>query len=74
MTCEADRVVVDRHETGAVLRAFETGRETTHMVALTPDGRKLFATDLGGGMLTAIDLDQGKAVAQVATGAGFRGN
>ncbi len=74
VTCETDRVVVEidvAKET--ILRAFDTGQETTHMVALAPDGRSLFTANLGDATATAIDLTRGKAIARVSTAAGCEG-
>src|SRR5262249_35628241 len=74
VTCEASRAVVEVDvATGAIRRAIDTGREATHMLVVTPDGKKLYAADIRGGSCTAIDLGRGLAVAQVATGAGCEG-
>jgi YVTN family beta-propeller protein len=58
---------------GAVVKAFPTEAQVSHMVALTPDGKRAFVANIGSGSATAIDLAEGKILAQIPTGAGAEG-
>jgi YVTN family beta-propeller protein len=60
-------------EAGDVEAAIETGQEVSHMVALTPDGRRAFVASIGSGTVTAIDVAARKALGHVATGKGAEG-
>lgn len=55
---------------GRVLEAIATGQETSHMVAVSPDGGRAYVTNLGSGSTTAIDLVANRKIVDVATGAG----
>jgi YVTN family beta-propeller protein len=50
-----------------------TEQEVSHMVAITPDGRRAFVANIGSGSVTAIDLVERTKLADVATGAGAEG-
>jgi YVTN family beta-propeller protein len=50
-----------------------TEQEVSHMVAITPDGRRAFVANIGSGSITAIDLAERQKLADVATGAGAEG-
>jgi DNA-binding beta-propeller fold protein YncE len=65
-------LVVDPTE-GRVLSASATGQEVSHMVDVTPDGRRAFVANIGSGSLTAIDLPDAGSVRTVQTGAGTEG-
>lgn len=56
--------------TGHVVRAIETAQETSHMVVVSADARRAYVTNIGSGTTTAIDLVEGRKLADVATGAG----
>jgi YVTN family beta-propeller protein len=58
---------------GKVVSAVETGQEVSHMVAVTPDGKRAFVANIGSGSATAIDLDNGKKLADIVTGEGAEG-
>ncbi len=74
VTCERSQAVIELDlEGGQVRRAFQTGQEITHMLVLTPDGRKLYTANIGSGSVTAIDLAAGEILAQVKTGDGCEG-
>jgi YVTN family beta-propeller protein len=74
VTCERSRAVVELDvATEQITRAFETGQEVTHMLVLTPDGKKLYTANIGSGSATAIDLGRGEVVARIPTGAGCEG-
>lgn len=58
---------------GKVVKAFPTEAQVSHMVVLTPDGRRAFVANIGSGSVTAIDLAEGTILAQIPTGAGAEG-
>lgn len=58
---------------GEVERTFETGKDGTHMLALTPGASSLYATSIGSGTASKIDFDTGTVVAHTATGDGAEG-
>jgi YVTN family beta-propeller protein len=49
-----------------------TGQEVSHMVAATPDGRKLYVANIGSGTVTVVRSD-GTVLKQIDTGAGAEG-
>ncbi len=55
------------------MRAFETGQKLTHMVTITPDGRRLYTGNIGSGSSTAIDLELGEVLVNIPTGGGCEG-
>jgi YVTN family beta-propeller protein len=73
-TCERTQSVIELEmATEKIRRAFTTDQNGTHMLVLTPDGKKLYTANIGSGSSTAIDLATGKVVAQIPTGAGCEG-
>jgi YVTN family beta-propeller protein len=56
--------------TGHVVSAIETGQDTSHMVAVSADGRRAYVTNIGSGTTSALDLDAARKLGDVATGAG----
>jgi len=60
-------------KTGTVLRTFEMGKSGTHMLALSPTGDHLYATSIGSGTLSVIDLGSGQVRTHVRTGDGAEG-
>ncbi len=62
-------LVVDPHN-GHIVTAIETGRDGSHMVAVSADGDRAYVSSIASGTTTAIDLDAGRKLADVATGAG----
>ena len=74
VTAEAQQAVLELvAASGAVDRVFETGQDATHMLAVTSDGASLFATSIGSGTASKINLDTGELVAHTETGAGAEG-
>lgn len=74
ITSEASKALLDVDvETGKVVRALTTGQDISHMVAVTPDGRRAFVANIGSGGITAFDLKEGKKLADVPTAAGSEG-
>jgi len=78
-----DRVVVTTEESrhllvvstahSKILKAVETAQETSHMVAVTPDGRKAFVANIDSDSVTVVDLEKGEKIRDVATGKGAEG-
>jgi len=74
VTVEAQKAVIEVDPgAGAVRRAVETAQEVSHMVAVVPGGSRAFVANIGSGTVTAIDLEAGKKLADVATGEGAEG-
>lgn len=65
-------VVVDPRE-GKILARDPTGREFSHLVTASPDGRRAYVTSLRPGSVTVIDLQTGKVVKDIPTGKGAEG-
>ena len=65
-------LVVDPDE-ARVVSAIATGQETSHMVAVSSDGRRAYVTNIGSGTTTAIDLEAGRKLVDIATGKGSEG-
>ncbi len=59
--------------TGQVTRRVETGQEVSHMVVVTPDGKKAFVANIGSGSVTAIDLKGQRRLENIPTGEGAEG-
>jgi len=52
----------------APVATIEAKGKNTHDLFLTPDGRRLFATNMGTGDLTVVDTSTNQVIATVATG------
>jgi YVTN family beta-propeller protein len=65
-------VVVDP-QAGRVMARYPTGKDVSHMVTASPDGRRAYVSSLAGGVVTVIDLGTGKVVQNVETGKGAEG-
>ncbi len=74
VTAEGTRelVVVDPQAAKVAARIL-TGREVSHMVAASPDGKRAYVTSLAGGSVTVIDLATGRIVKDIPTGKGAEG-
>jgi YVTN family beta-propeller protein len=74
VTAEGKRelAVVDPHSAKVTAR-YPTGRDLSHMVTASNDGRRAFVTSLSGGSVTVIDLGTGKVVKEIPTGKGAEG-
>jgi YVTN family beta-propeller protein len=59
--------------TEKILSAIETDQQISHMVAVTPDEKRAFVANIGSGSMTAIDLENGKRLANIETGDGAEG-
>lgn len=64
--------VVDVYK-GQVVQAIGTDQQVSHMVALAPDGRRAYTTNMGSGSVTALDLEKGERLGVIATGDGAEG-
>jgi len=53
-------------------QVYKTDQEVTHMIALTPDGKRAFTANIGSGSVSMIDVETGK-VTSLATGSGAEG-
>ena len=60
-------------DTGKILSRMETAQEISHMLAVTPDGKRAFVANIGSGSVTVLDLAAGKLLANVPTGEGAEG-
>jgi len=74
VTVEANQalVVVDV-DSGEIELAIPTDQDVSHMVALNPDGRHAYTTNIGSGSITVLDLDSGEWIRNVITGEGAEG-
>jgi YVTN family beta-propeller protein len=74
VTSEASKALLDVDvDAGKVTRALVTGQEVSHMVTVTPDGSRAFVANIVSGTITALDLKEGKKLADIQTGAGSEG-
>lgn len=74
VTAEGSRhLLVVNPRSGTVEAEIATGQEVSHMVAVTPDGKRAFVANIGSGSVTAVDLEKREKLADVATGAGAEG-
>jgi DNA-binding beta-propeller fold protein YncE len=55
---------------GRVVSAIATEQDVSHMVAVSADARRAYVTNIGSGTATALDLETGRKLGDVATGAG----
>ncbi|MCI0354625.1 MAG: beta-propeller fold lactonase family protein [Acidobacteria bacterium] len=73
VTAEGAQAVLEVDaSTGKILRAWQTGQNVSHMVAPTPDEKKLYIANIGSGSVTVIDRVSGK-VTSIPTAAGAEG-
>jgi YVTN family beta-propeller protein len=56
-------------ESGAIERVYATGRDGSHMLALSPDRQRLFSSNMGGaGSVSVFDFQTGEKVRDIDTG------
>jgi YVTN family beta-propeller protein len=56
-------------DSGAVERVFKTGRDGSHMLALSPDRRRLYASNMSGeGSVSVFDFQTGTKIKDIDTG------
>lgn len=58
---------------GEVVGAWRTGQEVSHMLALSPDDRVAFVSNIGSGSVTRIELESGAQAKSQPTGEGAEG-
>jgi YVTN family beta-propeller protein len=74
VTAETERAVLEVETAGwSVRRAIPTGQQTSHMVAVAPDGRRAYVGNIGGGAVSMLDLREGRLLRVTQTGAGTEG-
>lgn len=74
VTCEATRSVAEVDIAARkVSRSFQIREDQTHMVAVSPNGGFLLATNLYGSTASVVDLSQGKRVRNLVVGKGCEG-
>jgi len=73
-TCERTQTVIELDVASEkIVRSFKTAQKGTHMLVLTPDGKKLYTGNMGSGSSTVIDLVKGEVLAQIKTGPNCEG-
>ena len=73
VTCEGSQAVIELDATtGAVLAAWKTGQEVSHMIVPSGDERKLFVSNIRSNSATVIERASGKVVT-LATAPGAEG-
>ncbi len=60
-------------KTRRVAARVATGRETSHMVAASADGKRAYVANIGSGSVTVVDLSQAKVIKDIPTGEGAEG-
>ena len=60
-------VIVDTNA-GDALRAIPTGQQGTHMVAVSPNGRRAYTANIGSGTVSVLDLEAGMKRRDIAVG------
>ena len=53
---------------GDRLTSIPTGQEGTHMVAVSPDGRRAFTANIGSGTVSVLDLQAGRKLSDIRVG------
>ncbi|MFN0244992.1 MAG: cytochrome D1 domain-containing protein [Planctomycetota bacterium] len=70
VTSETSKAVLEIDvRSGKVKRVLDTGAELSHMLAITPDRKRVFTANIGSNSVSAIDLASGELVKVVPTGA-----
>ncbi|HEX8193949.1 MAG TPA: YncE family protein [Allosphingosinicella sp.] len=59
--------VVDTRR-GYAVTTIPTGQEGTHMVVVSPDGRRAFTANIAGGTVSVLDLAAGRKLRDIAVG------
>ncbi|HTY41918.1 MAG TPA: cytochrome D1 domain-containing protein [Thermoanaerobaculia bacterium] len=75
VTAEGKKELVVIDTRGEKISArYPTGRDLSHMVAVSPDGHRAFVASLsGGGSVAVFDLANGKVLKDIPTGKGAEG-
>jgi len=69
----SNHVIVVDPAAGQVLRRIPVGEGVAHMVAVSPDGRHGWVTNISAGTLEKLDLEAGGVVGTLKTGPGAEG-
>lgn len=69
----SDRLLVVDPARGEVLKRIAVGEGLAHMVAASADGRYAWVTNISAGTLEKVDLEAGKVIGTLPTGAGAEG-
>jgi YVTN family beta-propeller protein len=69
----SDHVLVVDVQRGEVLQRIPVGEGVAHMVAVSGEGQVAWVTNISAGTLEKVDLEAGKVVGAVRTGAGAEG-
>lgn len=72
-TEDSDHLLVVDIESGEVVSEIAVGKGTAHMVAVGPEGRHAWVTNISAGTLEKVDLKAGEVVGSTATGNGAEG-
>ena len=59
--------------TGEMVATIDTDQDISHMVAVTPDGKRAFVANIGSGSVSVIDLVGHKLIKSIRTGDGAEG-
>jgi DNA-binding beta-propeller fold protein YncE len=74
VTAEANQaLLLVNVETSAIERVFRTEAGVSHMLALSPDRKRLFSANMRDGSVSAFDFETGKKIRDVPTGAECEG-
>lgn len=56
-------------ESGEIERVFETGKDGSHMLSLSPDQKRLYSSNMsGGGSVSVFDFASGRKIKDIDTG------
>jgi YVTN family beta-propeller protein len=66
-------IVTVNVSTGKVEMTIPTNAKISHMLALSPDKKRVYTANIGSGSMSAFDLKTGARAGEVATGAGAEG-
>lgn len=74
ISAEREQKVLELNvDSGKVEQQFDTTQQATHMLALSPDKKRLYTANIGSGSISAIDLPSGKLAGTVACGKASEG-
>lgn len=65
-------LIVDVAE-GRVVHALETGQKGSHMVKVSPEGKRAYVANVGSGTVSVMNLVTGACIRTIPTGAGAEG-
>lgn len=68
-----NRLLVVDLEKGRVIKSIDTAAAGSHMVVAAPDGKRAYTANIGDGSVSVLDLETGRHVKTIATGAQCEG-